>query len=144
MSVSHYNNIYLLNLLTFDSCATMEGLDLAINNDIVLMRTSRTATFTLSSSSSSSSSCSDLYNNQNGHKSKMTTICSSSSQSYATSKQPLLHSQSLTLDNHRQRPTIHDPYQLSSNLQILNDWMIVSSFVCFLFLLFWLQLNMFK
>ncbi|CAF3366537.1 unnamed protein product [Rotaria socialis] len=144
MSVSRYNNFYLLNILTFNSHATMEELDLAIDEEVALMRTSRTATFTLSSSSSSSSSssCSNLYNNnQNGRTSKTTTICSLSSKSYISENHPLLHSQSLMLDNQRHRPAIHDPYQLSSNLQLLDNWMIVSVaykfFFLLLLLLFW-------
>ncbi|CAF3443443.1 unnamed protein product [Rotaria socialis] len=122
----------------------MEELDLAIDEEVALMRTSRTATFTLSSSSSSSSSssCSNLYNNnQNGRTSKTTTICSLSSKSYISENHPLLHSQSLMLDNQRHRPAIHDPYQLSSNLQLLDNWMIVSVaykfFFLLLLLLFW-------
>lgn len=126
MSLSHYNNHYLINRLTFDSYVTMEGLDLAMAEDVLLMRTSRTATFTLSSSSSSSSSCSNLYNHQNGRTSRRTTICAPSSNSYVSENRPLQHSQSLRLNNQRRRPTIHNPYQLSKNLKVLNDWMIVS------------------
>ncbi|CAF3607320.1 unnamed protein product [Rotaria sordida] len=107
----------------------MEALDLAIDEEILLRRTSRTATFTLSSSSSSSSSCSNLYNHQNGQTSKttITSMRTSSSNSYMSKKRLLIHSQSLILDNQRHRPTIHDPFQLSSNLQILNNWMITTT-----------------
>ena len=80
---------------------------------VLQTRTSRTATFTLSSSSSS--------------------ICSLSN---ALTPRPsfdervfdnrLKHSQSLTLECQRRRPIIEDPYQVKPNLEILNDWMIVS------------------
>jgi hypothetical protein len=112
-------------MFTFNSCKTREGLDLTIAEEILLMRSSRTATFTLSSSSFSSSSCSNLYNHQSG-RTTTTTMCSSSSNSYVSEHRPFIHSQSLILNNQRRRPTIHDPYQLAPNLQILNDWMIVS------------------
>ncbi|CAF2325645.1 unnamed protein product [Rotaria sp. Silwood2] len=107
----------------------MKELDLAFDEDIFHRRTSRTPTFTLSSSSSASSSCSNLSNNQNGRTSKTTTTSTytSSSNSYSSEKRLLIHSQSLMLDNQRQRPTIYDPYKLSSNLQILNDWMITTT-----------------
>jgi len=112
-------------MLTFDSCATMEGLDLTIAEEILLMRSSRTATFTLSSSSSETSSCSNLYNHENV---RTTTMYSSSTNSYVSKHRSFIHSESLTFDNQRRRPTIHDPYQLAPNLQILNNWMIVSFF----------------
>jgi hypothetical protein len=109
----------------------MDGLDLTITEDILLMRSSRTATFTLSSSSSTSSSCSNLYNHQNGRTTTTTTtkMCSSSSNSYVSEHRSFTHSDSLTYDHHKRRPTIQDPYQLAPNLQILDDWMIVSFFV---------------
>jgi hypothetical protein len=110
----------------------MEELDLAIDEEILLMRTSRTATFTLSSSSSTSSSWSNLYNHQNGQ-TTTTMMCSSSTESYVLEQRSCIHSQSLTFDNQRRRPTIQDPYQLMPNLEILNDWMIVSLVFLFCF-----------
>ena len=105
-------------MLTLDSNMTMEGLDLAVADEILQTKTSRTATFTLSSSSSSSAA-------------------SSSSQLNLVTPRPsfdgqiphnrfIKHSQSLTLDCQRRRPVIDDPYQVTPNLQVLNDWMIVS------------------
>ena len=103
-------------MLTLDTNLTVEGLDLAVDDEILQTRTtrSRTATFTLSSSSSSS-------------------LCS---QSNALTPRPsvdekiidnrLKHSQSLTIECQRRRPIIEDPYQVTPNLEILNDWMIVS------------------
>jgi hypothetical protein len=129
MSISHCNTI-LFNMYTLESYTTMGGLDLAITEEILLMRTSRTATFTLSSSSSSSSSYSNLYNHQHGRTTTTTTMYSSTSNSYISEHRPLIHSQSLTLDCQRRRPTIYDPYQIIPNLQILDDWMIVSVFIC--------------
>lgn len=132
MSISRYKNHYVLDILTFDSNVTMEGLDLAIAEDVLLMRTSRTATFTCSSSSSSSSSYSNLPNHPNGRTSRETeNRCSSPSKAFISEHRPLQHSQSLQLDNQKRRPTIHDPYQLSSNHQVLNDWMIVSCYSVF-------------
>jgi hypothetical protein len=119
-------------MLTINSRTPMDGLDLTITEDILLMRSSRTATFTLSSSSSTSSSCSNLYNHQNGRTTTTTTttkMCSSSSNSYVSEHRSFTHSDSLTYDHHKRRPTIQDPYQLAPNLQILDDWMIVSFFV---------------
>jgi len=135
MSISYYNQVYILNMFTLDSYMTMEGLDLAITEEILLMRTSRTATFTLSSSSSTSSFSSNLYNHQNGRTTTITTtitttMCSSSSTtSYVSEHRPLRHSQSVMLDNQRHRPIIQDPYQLSPNLELLNNWMIVSFYI---------------
>jgi hypothetical protein len=103
----------------------MEELDFTIDEEILLRRTSCTATFTLSASSATSSSYSNLYNIQNG---QTTTRCSSSSNLYVSEQRSFIHSQSLIVDNQRRRPTIRDPYQLAPNLQILNDWMIVSFF----------------
>lgn len=109
----------------------MEGLDLTIAEEILLMRSSRTATFTLSSSSSSSSLCSNLFHHQNGQTTTTTTTTTTTmySTSYISEHHSYRHSQSLIFDNQRRRPTIHDPYQLAPNLQILDDWMIVSQFV---------------
>ncbi len=107
-------------MLTLDSNLTMEGLDLAIADDVIHTKTSRTATFTLSSSSSSSSSCSQL--------NEFTPRMSYDGQ--ITENRFLKHSQSLTLECQRRRPIIEDPYQLTPNLEILNDWMIVSLLLC--------------
>jgi hypothetical protein len=113
----------------------MEELDRTIAEEMLLRRSSRTATFTLSSSSSASSSCSNLYNHQNGRTTTSTTMCSSSSSySLISEHRTFLGSQSMLFGNQKRRPTIHDPYQLLPNLQILDDWMIVSFYV-FLFLL---------
>jgi len=101
-------------MLTLDSNITMEGLDLAVTDDVLHTKTSRTATFTLSSSSSSS--CSQL--------NELTPRVSFDGQ--ISGNRFLKHSQSLTLECQRRRPIIYDPYQLTPNLQILNDWMIVS------------------
>ena len=114
-------------MFAFDSCTTIEGLDLTISEDILLMRSSRTATFTLSSSSSTSSSYSNLYNHQNVQTTTTTTTMFSSSNSYVSEhRRSFTHSQSFIIDNQKRRPTIHDPYQLTPNRQVLNDWMIVS------------------
>ena len=104
-------------MLTLDSNLTMEGLDLAVTNDVLSTKTSRTATFTLSSSSSSSSSLSLKENYR-------TPRASLDPRTLET--RLLKHSQSLTLDCLRRRPIIEDPYQLTPNLEVLNDWMIVS------------------
>ena len=92
-------------MLTLDSNLTMEGLDLAVSDEILLTRTSRTATFTLGSSSCSSEEF--IENSKCEHR-------------------VLTHSQSLTIDCQRRRPIIEDPYRVSPNLQLLDDWMIVS------------------
>ncbi len=107
-------------MLTLNSNMTMEGLDLAIADDVLHTKTSRTATFTLSSSSSSSSSLCPQLN-------KFPPRISLDSQ--IPENRVLKHSQSLTLDCQRRRPIIEDPYQLTPNLQILNDWMIVSLYL---------------
>ncbi len=102
-------------MLTYDSCTTLDGLDRTIAENILLMRSSRTATFTLSSSSSASSSYSNLYNHQHGRTTTTTTttatMCSLPSNTYVSEHRSFIHSQSLTFDNQKRRPTIHDPYQ---------------------------------
>jgi hypothetical protein len=103
-------------MLTLDSDLTVEGLDLAVTDDNLQTRTSRTATFTLSSSSSSSSICSKLN----------ILTPRPSIDGHILNNRLLKHSQSLTLECQRRRPIIEDPYQVTPNLQILNDWMIVS------------------
>lgn len=123
-------------MLILDSRMTMEELDLDVTEKI-LLRTSRTATFTLSSSFSSSSSYSNLYNHDNGQTLTTTTTTtttktrtsssSTSLNSYISEHPSLLHSQSLILEGQPRRPIIHDPYQLLPNLQTLNDWMVVSA-----------------
>ncbi len=117
-------------MLTIDSRTTMEGLDLNMNEDILLMRSSRTATFTLSSSSSTSLSCSNLYNHPNGRTTTSSTVCSSLSNSYVSEHRSFMHRESLNYDSQKRRPKIHDPYQLAPNLQVLDDWMIVSLLFC--------------
>ena len=124
-------------MFTIDSRTTMDELDLTVTEDILLMRSSRTATFTLSSSSSTSSSYSNLYNHhhhllhQNGLATTSTTMCSPSSSpssSFLSERhRSFTHTQSLIIENQKRRPTIHDPYQLAPNLQVLDDWIIVSS-----------------
>ena len=99
-------------MLTLNSRTTMDELDLNITEDILLMRTSRTATFTLNSSAS--------YSN---------TFVSQRRQSF-------IHRQTISINKQKRRPTIHDPYELISNLHTLNDWMIVSFFLLLLLLLF--------
>jgi hypothetical protein len=92
----------------------MEGLDLAVSDEILQTR-SRTATFTLNSSpSSSSSSQLDDFTPRPSFDGQI------------LQNRFLKHSQSLTLECQRRRPIIDDPYQLTPNLQILDDWMIVS------------------
>jgi hypothetical protein len=108
-------------MLTLGSNLTMEGLDLAVSDEVLQTKSSRTATFTLSSSSSSSSS--SLYLKQNEH-TPQTSI-----DPHILEHRILKHSQSLTLECLRRRPVIEDPYQLVPNLQILNNWMIVSLFL---------------
>ncbi|CAF3615927.1 unnamed protein product [Adineta steineri] len=129
-------------MFTFNPFTTMEGLDLAISDEIIHAKTSRRPTFTLSSSSSSSSSSfSSTTNLLEHHYERKTTItttttttttstmmCSSSlANKFISEHRPLTHSQSLTLDNQRRRPIIHDPYQLSPNHDILNNWMITTT-----------------
>ena len=96
----------------------MEGLDLAGADDILQTKSSRAATFTLSSSSSASSSCSQV--------NLMPSRLSFDEKSIHNNRF-IKHSQSLTLECQRRRPIIEDPYQVTPNLQVLNDWMIVSS-----------------
>jgi hypothetical protein len=115
MSISYLEKFFLINMLTLDSNITMEGLDLAISDDVLHTKTSRTATFTLSSSSSSSL-CSQL--------NEFTPRASFDDR--ISENRFLKHSQSLTLECQRRRPIIDDPYQVTPNLEILNDWMIVS------------------
>ena len=123
MSISHWNQQFLVNMLTLDSTMTMEGLDLAAcADDLLLLRTSRTATFTLGSSSSSSASLEclqDAYRNES--------LPDLSASRHTTESRLLTHSQSLTIECQRRRPVIKDPYRLSPNLHVLNEWMIVSS-----------------
>jgi len=118
MSISYCEKFFLINMLTLNSNLTMEGLDLAVDDDILQRKTSRTATFTLSSSSSSS-----LYSQLNNFTPRPSCDCQ------ITENRLLKHSQSLTSDCQRRRPIIEDPYQLTPNLQVLNDWMIVSLFL---------------
>ncbi|CAF2596906.1 unnamed protein product [Rotaria sp. Silwood2] len=106
----------------------MEGLDLAIDDDVLHMKTSRTVTFTLSSSSSSSSSSSlsslrlqQDDNQENGRTSR------ASYETKISENRILIHSQSMTLECQRRRPVIEDPYQVTPNLQILDDWMITTT-----------------
>ena len=143
MNIIDYTKPCIFNMFTENSFATIGELDLAVPDDILLMRTSRTATFTIgSSSSSSSSSLSSLSSsNQSNHLNGQTTTTtttesilgtSSTSNSNLLEDQSLRHSESLTIDSQQRRPIIHDPYCLSPNLQVLNDWMIVSCRFCFL------------
>lgn len=118
MTISYSENFFLINMLTLNSNLTMEGLDLAITDDLMHTKTSRSATFTLSSSSSSPS-CLPL--------NEFTPRASFDN--HIIENRVLKHSLSLTLDCQRRRPIIEDPYQLTPNLQILNDWMIVSLFL---------------
>ncbi|CAF0891989.1 unnamed protein product [Adineta steineri] len=95
---------------------TREGLDLAINqDDLPHTPSSRTVTFTLGSPTSSLSSSS---------------LCSQQNESTSipiSEDQVLEHSQSFTLEDQRRRPVIEDPYKLSPNLEVLNDWMITTT-----------------
>ena len=118
MSIPSFKQFLLFDMLTLDSTMTMEGLDLAVNDEILQSRTSRTATFTLSSSSSSSSSsfCTQVN----------TRTPRPSFDGSLLQHRLLKHSQSLTIECQRRRPIIEDPYQVKPNLQLLNDWMIVS------------------
>ena len=120
MSISLFEPFVLFKMLTFDSNLTVEGLDLAVNDEVLQTKTSRTATFTLSSSSSSSL-CSQLNR-----------VTPRPSVHGILFDNRLTHSQSLTLDCQRRRPIIEDPYQVTPNLQVLDDWMIVS-FQCLCF-----------
>ena len=124
-------------MLILDSRMTMEELDLDVTEKM-LLRTSRTATFTLSSSFSLSSSYSNLYNHDNGQTLTTTTTTTTTTKTRASSSSTLsntyisehpslIHSQSLILEGQPRRPIIHDPYQLLPNLQTLNDWMVVSA-----------------
>lgn len=124
MSISHWNQQFLVNMLTLDSTMTMEGLDLAAcADDLLLLRTSRTATFTLGSSSSSSSASLECL--QDAHRNE--SLPELSAGRHTTEPRWLTHSQSLTIECQRRRPVIKDPYRLSPNLHVLNEWMIVSS-----------------
>lgn len=105
-------------MITLDTKMTMEGLDLAGVDELLQTKTSRAATFTLSSSSSASSSCSKV----NSLPSRI-----SFDEKTIHNNRFIKHSQSLTLECQRRRPIIDDPYQVTPNLQVLNDWMIVSS-----------------
>lgn len=130
-------------MITLNSCTTMDELDLTVSEDILLMRSSScTATFTLSSLSSTSSSYTNLYNHHLQHQNgRSATMCSSTSPTnsfLSEHHRSFSHSQSIMIENRKRRPTIHDPYQLAPNLQVLDDWIIVSSSSsssssCFLF-----------
>jgi hypothetical protein len=112
MSISHWTQQFLVNMLTLESTMTMEGLDLACTDDLLLVRTSRTATFTLER-------LQDPHRNES--------LPDLSVDRHTTESRLLTHSQSLTLECQRRRPVIKDPYRVSPNLQVLNEWMIVSS-----------------
>lgn len=98
----------------------MEESNLTIDEDILDAKTSRAVTFTLSSSSSLSSLCLQQDNQQEEY--PLITMFNTQTAAHRS----LTHSQSLTLECQRRRPVIEDPYQLAPNLEILNDWMIVS------------------
>lgn len=121
MSISYYDKLLLFTVLTLDSNMTGIELDLAIPNDTLSGRRSRTVTFTLSSSTSSSSLCSQ----QDTQKPEpIPPIASFNTQ--ISENSGLKHSQSLTFECQRRRPLIEDPYRLKPNLEVLNDWMVVS------------------
>jgi len=123
MSISYCDKFILFTMLTLDSNMTMEGLDLAIPKDVLLSRTSRTASFTISSSSSSSTSSCLQQDNL-----PIIRTPRASFDIHITENPPTLkHSQSLTLECFRRRPIIEDPYQLTPNLQVLNNWMITTT-----------------
>ena len=123
MSTSHWSQQFFVNMLTLDSTISMDELDLACGDDLLLLRTSRTATFTLGSSSSSSSSAS-LERPPDPHRNE--SLPDLSVDRHMLDSRSLTHSQSLTIDCQRRRPTIENPYLLAPNLQALNNWMIVS------------------
>ena len=116
MSLSDY---LLTNLLTLDSSRIKENFDRTVTTDEFLHEeTSRTATFTLGSSSSSSSTCSlNVIDDDDEEISHEKT---------KSDHRLLTHSQSLTLECQRRRPVIQDPYRISPDRQLLDDWMIVS------------------
>ncbi|CAF1220031.1 unnamed protein product [Adineta ricciae] len=100
-------------MCTSDTKMTREGLDLAINDEHLPRKSSRTVTFTLGSPTSSSRS--SLCSQEND---------STSFETPTEEQRILQHSESCTLEDSRRRPLIEDPYQLTPNLQILDDWMI--------------------
>ncbi|CAF3584481.1 unnamed protein product [Rotaria sp. Silwood1] len=104
----------------------MEGLDLAID-DVLQTKTSRSVTFTLSSSSSSAASSVSSLCLQQDHNQENERIRKASYATQIPENRLLRHSQSLTLECQRRRPIIEDPYQVTPNLQILNDWMITTT-----------------
>ncbi|CAF3203386.1 unnamed protein product [Rotaria socialis] len=108
-------------MLVLNLNITMEALDLAVDDDLLEVRTSRTVTFTLSSSNSSLSLCS-----QHDHQTHERTVKMSCA-SQISEHRHLAHSQSLTLECQRHRPIIQDPYQLAPDLQVLDDWMITTT-----------------
>ncbi|CAF1220050.1 unnamed protein product [Adineta ricciae] len=103
-------------MCTSDTKMTREGLDLAINDEHLPRKSSRTVTFTLGSPTSSSRS--SLCSQEND---------STSFETPTEEQRILQHSESCTLEDSRRRPLIEDPYQLTPNLQILDDWMIIDS-----------------
>ncbi|UJR13845.1 hypothetical protein I4U23_000856 [Adineta vaga] len=116
MSICHYDKLILFSMCTFNSNMTREGLDLAINDENLPTRSSRTVTFTLGSPTSSSTS--SLCSQENDQISFETPT---------KENRVHQHSESCTLECPRRRPLIEDPYQLTPNLQILDDWMITTT-----------------
>ena len=105
---------YLFNhLLTLDSSQPNDRCDSTRTTD-----ETRIATFTLGSSSSSSSSTCSL--------NRLDELPPSTTKSEQGEHRLLTHSQSLTLECQRRRPVIEDPYRISPDRQLLDDWMIVS------------------
>lgn len=110
-------------MLMLDLNMTMEALDLAIDDDVFSTRTSRAVTFTLSSSASSTS----LHSQEDNKPGEPKTF-ELFTKPRLESRQ-LTHSQSVTLECQRRRPTIQDPYQIAPDLEMLDDWMKVSLFL---------------
>lgn len=123
MSISHWNECILIHMITMNSALTINKTGSSIIDDDEENRrekTSRPVTFTLGPSSSSLASISSLNLQQDLHHNKSLAQLPNDNIKYSR------HSQSETIDIQRRRPIIEDPYRLSPNLQILNDWMIVS------------------
>lgn len=125
MSLSHWNSYFLVNLITLNSTMKMNVMDSQTvddeDDDDHLSKSPTQVTFTLgsplSSSKSSLHSYQDVYRKQ------------SLPELNSDDRRPLNHSQSMPIDYQRRRPLIEDPYQVAPNLQILNDWMIVSRLI---------------
>lgn len=120
MSRSETNSFDLIKMRFLQSSASVDDLDYTRAENL-LLRTSRTTTFTLTSSYSS------VYNHQTTTTTTNDMYKSTSSKDFISEHSTLFRSHSLVLNDRPRRPTIANPYELLPNLQTLNDWMIVSA-----------------